>query len=155
MYQRTREWAAKKLNAFALRLHPPPEPSDFSLWPVKPEILVVEDEQDNAHLLEIYFRNQHADVTCISTMSAALELLNHRRFHIAILDLKLTNGSGLAVLKKIRDHARHTHIILHSGHPDLILSALAMKLYVGFLPKPWSGDMIRDILVKHRLHRPD
>ncbi|OLE52900.1 MAG: hypothetical protein AUG51_15795 [Acidobacteria bacterium 13_1_20CM_3_53_8] len=125
-----------------------------SLHPVKAEILVVEDDHDLSELLSQLFRMQDTVVFTAFDVKEAFELVNKHRFHIALVDMKLPNGSGSDVIRRIKEVSRNCMTIITSGHPNLIDMAYGLG-YVGVLMKPFSVSSAHEILRKHRLNYND
>lgn len=120
--------------------------------PVRCEVLVVEDDKDQAELLCGLLRMQNVVVSWAWSLAGALSLLEGPdRFQLAFVDLGLPNGSGCEVVRLIKERRRMTHVVVVSGaDPDKIAQALDHG-YVGVLSKPYSISAIREVLFKHRL----
>jgi len=125
-----------------------------SLHPVKAQILVVEDNPDLSELLVQLFMMQDTVVFTAASVREAFDLLNKHRFHIALVDMKLPNGSGAVVIRKIKEVSRNCMTIITSGHPNLVEMAYGLG-YVGILMKPFSVSSAHEILRKHRLNYND
>jgi len=68
-------------------------------------ILVVDDERTLRFALEEGLSEEGYRVGTVGDVASALEILSREEFHLALLDQKLPDGSGLDLLKEIR--ARH------------------------------------------------
>src|SRR5688572_8460634 len=73
-------------------------------------ILVVDDEQEIADLVELYLRNENYTVYKFHTASDAIECIEKTDLDLAILDIMLPDVNGLAICQKIRD--KHTYPII-------------------------------------------
>ncbi len=121
------------------------------LHPVRCEALVVEDNQDEADMLCGLLRTQNVITTMAGNIAGALECLScNTRFQLAFVDLGLPNGSGIEIVRRIKERNRMTHVVIVSGAVEQIPLALSYG-YVGILGKPYSVNAIREILWKHRL----
>lgn len=65
-------------------------------------VLVVEDEKPLSHALELKLQHEGFDVTVASNGHEALELLESRRFDVALLDLIMPEVDGFQVLEKLQ-----------------------------------------------------
>ena len=92
------------------------------------ELLTVEDDPDFQDAIVRWFTRQGAKVQAASTGETALELCKRRRFHVAILDLRLPGISGLDVLRKLRSDHPETEVILLTGEGTIETAVEAMKL---------------------------
>ena len=137
------------MNPFKKFWKSPDPPTD--LHPVQVEALVVEDQKDEAEMLCGLLRLQNVLVTWSGNMAGTLQCLDRStRFQLAFIDLGLPNGSGIEIVRKIKEGRRMTHVIVVSGAIEKIPLVLSYG-YVGILGKPYSVSAIREILWKHRL----
>lgn len=129
--------------------------SSVKAHPVRVEALVVEDDVDQAELLGGLLRMQGALVSWAGNVAGALEQLSgSARYELAFVDLALPNGSGVEVVRILKERCRGTHVVVVSGAPDKLLLAMAYG-YVGVLTKPYSINSVREVLAKHRLPYAD
>ena len=70
------------------------------------KILIVDDEQEIADLVELYLKNENYTVYQCHTAQEALRCIEETELDLAILDIMLPGTSGLALCQKIRE--RHT-----------------------------------------------
>ena len=78
-------------------------------------ILVVDDEAAIRDLLAEYFRALDYHVTTASNAGEALRLADETALNLVILDLRLADGNGLAVLDKIRTAHPNLPVIMLTG----------------------------------------
>jgi two-component system LytT family response regulator/two-component system response regulator LytT len=129
--------------------------TEAAAHPVRAEVLVVEDQNDQAELLSHLLRLQGAVVTRASNLAGALEVLNGPlRFQIALVDLRLPGGSGVEVVRLIKERRPGTHPVIITGSPDLLMTALDFG-YISVILKPWNVGVVRDMLRAHRLPYTD
>jgi CheY-like chemotaxis protein len=125
--------------------------TEAQLHPVKCECLVVEDDHDQAEMLCGLLRLQSAIVTRVGNVSGALEVLGSQaRFQLAFVDLRLPGGSGVEIVRLIKERRRGTHVVAVTGSPDLLMQVLDFG-YIGVILKPYSVNAVREVLTKHRL----
>jgi len=81
------------------------------------DILVVEDESKVAVMLRRLLERAGHDVRVAETVQAARSLAGARHPDLMLLDIELTDGSGLDLLKELRN-AEHTYpVLVHTGFP--------------------------------------
>jgi CheY-like chemotaxis protein len=115
--------------------------------------LVVEDQAEEASLLSGLLRHQGAVVSVAPSIAGAIEALNGPvSFELAFVDLNLPNGSGIEVIRLIKERRRYCHVIVVSGTIEKIPLALGYG-YIGVLSKPYTVNSVGEILWLHRLPR--
>jgi DNA-binding response OmpR family regulator len=80
-----------------------------------PKLLLVEDHSGTGEALKRLLRRAGFDVSLARSVAEACELGKGERFALVITDLRLTDGTGVEVLKQLR---------LNSGLPSIVLSGL-------------------------------
>jgi len=122
-----------------------------SWHPIRVEALIVEDQQDESDFLAGLLRANSVLVTQAKNIAGALECLNQPViFQLAFVDLKLPNGSGIEVIRRIKETKRLTHVIVTSGAIEQVPLVMSYG-YVGLMGKPFSSSTVSEILYKHRL----
>ena len=76
----------------------------------KPRLLVVEDDQDIANMLKIYFTSQGYEVDLATRGEAALEKTRQHLPHLIVLDIMLPDIDGYTVCERLRTNTRTSHI---------------------------------------------
>lgn len=82
-------------------------------------ILVVDDEQEIADLVEIYLVSDGYKVFKADNALKGLEILEKEEIHMAILDIMMPGMSGLEMCKKIRETNNIPIIMLSAKSTDL------------------------------------
>jgi DNA-binding NtrC family response regulator len=77
-------------------------------------ILLVEDDADILPLLEHVLGEEDYDVTTAETVASSIALLDAQRFDLAICDVNLPDGSGLAIADKAKASGVKTLVV--TGH---------------------------------------
>jgi len=77
---------------------------------VAEKILLVDDEQEIADLVELYLKNENYTVHKHYTAREALACIETEELDLAILDIMLPGASGLSICQKIRE--KHTYPII-------------------------------------------
>ena len=74
------------------------------------KILIVDDEQEIADLVELYLKNENYTVYKFYTAQDALDCIEATELDLAILDIMLPGTNGLSICQSIRD--KHTYPII-------------------------------------------
>ncbi len=106
----------------------------------RPGILVVDDDNSLLNLLKLVFEEEGFEVARADSGLQALQLAERRRPALVILDLKLGDIHGLAVLRALRKHEGEVHpVIAISGNESLRQQALDAGAD-DFVPKPFDVE---------------
>ena len=82
-------------------------------------ILVVDDEQEIADLVEIYLVSDGYKVFKASNAQDGLDILNKEDIHLCLLDIMMPGMNGLEMCKKIRETNNIPIIMLSAKSTDL------------------------------------
>ena len=82
-------------------------------------ILVVDDEQEIADLVEIYLVSDGYKVFKASNAQDGLDILNKEDIHLCLLDIMMPGMNGLEMCKKIRETNNMPIIMLSAKSTDL------------------------------------
>lgn len=129
------------------------------------KILIVEDEEASIHILK-QIMSAYGECETAKTAEQALILYlsaikNKAKFDLILLDISLEEGSGLAVLKKIREMEKKAGIknkkegvtiIMTTGNQTekVVKDAIAAGCN-GYILKPLQLDMIKKILKQNSI----
>lgn len=101
-------------------------------------ILIVDDEQEIADLLEIYLKNEGYQVLKYYNGTDALEAVQTQKIDLAILDVMLPDITGFDLCKKIRESHYYPIIMLTAKGED---RDIVMGLTLGaddYITKPFK-----------------
>jgi DNA-binding response OmpR family regulator len=90
-------------------------------------VLCVDDNEDNAELINIYLEFGGFEVIVCSTAEECLQQLKKREFAAIILDYRLGESNGLKVCAEIKRTYPTTPIIFFSGDARNTTRNLAIK----------------------------
>lgn len=82
-------------------------------------ILIVDDEQAIADLVELYLNNENYTVFKYYNGQDALECINRERIDLAILDVMLPDIDGFAICQQIRAHHNYPIIMLTAKEEEI------------------------------------
>jgi DNA-binding NtrC family response regulator len=102
---------------------------------------VVDDDQDSCELVEKILKKDGYRVTTLTDGRKVDEELRKSDIHLAIIDLKMPEISGLDVVQMIRHHDSDCAIILMTGYATLDSAVSALRGgVVDYLRKPVRED---------------
>ena len=111
----------------------------------KPRVLAVDDEPE---LLDIYgsvLREAGYAVELAPNLQTARDLLAQNGFDLVISDISLPDGTGIDVLRMVRDRSLDLPVVLVTGAPALDTAIRAIELgAMRYFVKPLrSEDLLR------------
>ena len=101
-------------------------------------ILVVDDEQEIADLVEVYLQNEGYTVHKFYNAKDALNCLDKITISLALLDVMLPDGNGYEFLKQLREHDEDTPVIFLTACDEEV--NIVMGLDIGgddYITKPF------------------
>jgi DNA-binding response OmpR family regulator len=107
-------------------------------------ILIVEDETILASNLREYLEHHHYDVRVAATVAAGLQLLEHHRPDVVLLDILLPDGDGRQILHRIREMDVPVGVVVMTafGSVQLALDAVAVGADE-YVEKPVPLDTVK------------
>jgi DNA-binding response OmpR family regulator len=118
-------------------------------------ILVIEDDRDIAHLVELHLKDLGAEVTLAHDGGVGLEIAQRRPFDLVILDLMLPGIDGLEICRKLRARTNYTPILMLTARSADLDRIVGLEMGADdYLTKPFN---IRELIarVKALLRRVD
>lgn len=115
-------------------------------------ILVVDDEFSLRESCSSLLKTDGYDVTLCGRGDEALEMIRRRRFDILLVDLFMTQASGMEILEATRAVSPDSVVILMTGNPSVETSIEGLRAGAwDYLPKPFSANQLQ-ILVGRAAH---
>jgi Response regulator containing CheY-like receiver, AAA-type ATPase, and DNA-binding domains len=87
--------------------------------PSQASILVVDDEENFLTLLHWFLTQRGYEVATASSADLALDLIDVRSFDIALLDLRLGIGDGLALLDELIARLPKINVFMMTAYPTV------------------------------------
>jgi len=116
--------------------------------------LIVDDEINIQEILSMLLEESGFQVDRASSYKEALELLENDYYDLALLDLRLPDGSGIDVLRKLKEKNPKTEavIITAFASSDTAVEAIKLGAY-DYLSKPFELNELRLLIrnVKNKL----
>jgi len=119
-------------------------------------MLLVDDEEELRYTLQESLELASYHVTTANNAMRAKDAVDKGKFDIAILDIRLPDGSGLDLLKAYKQSDPDMGIILMTGHSEIDTAVQAIELGADdFLKKPFNPDeliiRVKELLKKRQL----
>jgi len=113
------------------------------------KILVVDDERGLRETLKIYFRRQDIYCDTCASVFEALKRIEEETFDIYILDLRLPDGDGIQILKRIKEINPAGVVIMLTAYGTIEIAVEAMKLGAyDFISKPFKMKKFDELMGK-------
>ena len=117
-------------------------------------VLIIDDEKNILFSLKGILEDENYICKTINDGTKAIDNLNSFNPDIVLLDVKLSDCSGLDILKKIKKIDQYIEVIMISGHSGISEAVEAMKLGAyDFLEKPLSLPLVKVTVQKALKYR--
>ena len=111
-------------------------------------LFIVEDDKPFRERLTTSFERKDFAVTAAANKKEALEVLTQHHFNYAIVDLRLGDGSGLDVIKVIKEKNPECRAVMLTSYGNLATAVSSVKLGADdYLTKPANIDDIEKSLM--------
>ena len=110
------------------------------------KILVLEDDQDIAKLVQMHLQDMGCDVHCVQDGTTGLQEALSKNYDLIILDLTLPGLNGLDICQHLRTKAKYTPILMLTARSSELDRVLGLEMGADdYLTKPFS---IRELLAR-------
>ena len=114
-----------------------------------PRVLVVDDERSMRDFLKILLTRAGYEAVTASGGQEAIDLLGQTAFDLALVDLRMPEVDGLAVLRDAKHRGHATQIVMMTAYATTRTALDAMKLGAyDYVTKPFKVDEISVIIEK-------
>jgi len=102
-----------------------------------PKLLIVDDEIDIREFAKNFFQKRKIDVFTAAGGSEALDIVEHERPDLILLDVRMEEMTGVEFLQKLRAMNDQTRVVMVSGieDEDVVKTSEALGI-IGFVHKP-------------------
>jgi DNA-binding NtrC family response regulator len=119
-----------------------------------PHALAVDDDPNFLNALAELIENQGFTTHTATTLQDARERLRHKQPDIALIDLRLPDGSGMELLRELEKVP--TEVIVITGHADVDSAVEALRIGAAdYLTKPLDIARLKEILAAVRRSETD
>lgn len=110
------------------------------------KVLLVDDEKKFAMMLSKRLTLRGIDVDCANTGEEALALVEHTRYNVAILDVKMPGIGGIELEQKLNGLAPGMKFIFLTGHGSETDFEIGSAEAAYYLAKPLQIEKLIEIL---------
>ena len=115
------------------------------------ELIIVDDDFPFRERLSRSMQKKGFNVENFSNSLETINRINFKKFDYAIVDMRLKDGSGLELIKKIKEKNPNTKSLLLTGYGNIATAVAAIKSgAIDYLPKPAEVDQIYDALTSSK-----
>jgi len=109
----------------------------------KKRILIVEDEANMRHMLEVLLGKSGYEVKTAADGQEGLDAIGRERFHFILCDIKMPRMDGMTFLKSAKKKLIDTTVIMMSAYGTVDTAVEAMKLGAyDYISKPFKTDEV-------------
>ncbi len=109
--------------------------------------LIVDDEPDICELLELTLNRMDINTLSAGNLKTAYKLLNENNISICLTDMRLPDGNGIELVKKIQQQASHVPVAMISAHGNMDTAIEALKAGAfDFVSKPLELAELRNLV---------
>ena len=113
------------------------------------KIIVLEDDLIVRKNLEQQLRLRHYDVAAVSTIAAAWDCLKRDTFDLLFVDVRLPDGEGTELLRRLQEDAQKPIVVMMTGHGSIESAVECMRNGAfDYMIKPFSADQLEVTLKK-------
>ena len=111
-------------------------------------LLIVDDDAPLCQRLARAMEKRGFIVTTAETVEAGMEAATARPPAFAVVDMRLSDGSGLDVVQALRRARANTRVVMLTGYGNIATAVAAVKAgAVDYLPKPADADAVEAALL--------
>ena len=92
------------------------------------KLLIVDDERSIREVLQVVFRKEGHTVAAASGFQEATQQLKNGLFDLVITDIKMTDGSGIDVLREVKSENAETLVIMMTAYATTENAIQALKM---------------------------
>ncbi|MDX1556362.1 MAG: response regulator transcription factor [Xanthomonadales bacterium] len=102
-------------------------------------VLIVEDEQDIAQLIQLHLEDHHYAVTIAADGNEGMRLAWERQWDLVILDIRLPGRDGLSICRALRRESAYVPILMLTSKSSELDRVLGLELGADdYVTKPFS-----------------
>ncbi len=112
------------------------------------EVIIVEDDEDNAKLMKKILESAGYQIQAFSEGDSALKYCSDHTPDLILMDITLPGKDGMEVSQEIHklDACKQVPIVIISAHSSTDVREKADALGLGFLPKPYTPDTLKTLV---------
>ncbi len=111
-------------------------------------LLILDDDAPFRTRLARAMERRGFDVVAVDSVHLGIEVAHESAPRFAVVDLRLGDGSGLDVVKALRDARPEARVVVLTGYGNIATAVAAVKFgAVDYLPKPADADAVEAALL--------
>lgn len=111
-------------------------------------LLIVDDDRIFLHRLARAMEERGFDVEPVESVAEGVARVSNRPPAFAVVDLRLSDGNGLDVVRCLKERRADARAIVLTGYGNIATAVTAMKLgAIDYLAKPADADDVANALV--------
>jgi len=115
------------------------------------DLLIVDDDLPFRERLSRSMEKKGFNVEAFNDYKSAFKRIAEKKFNFAIVDMRLEDGSGLELIKSIKELNPETKSLLLTGYGNIATAVAAIKSgAIDYLPKPAEIEQIYDALTSQK-----
>ena len=115
------------------------------------ELMIVDDDFPFRERLSRSMEKKGFNVESLSSFTETIKRIKDKSFDYAIVDMRLKDGSGLELIKNIKQICPNTKSLLLTGYGNIATAVAAIKSgAIDYLPKPAEIEQIYDALTSSK-----
>ena len=118
---------------------------------MKNELIIIDDDLPFRTRLSTSMEKKGFKVESFGEYSESFNRINEKNFDYAIIDMRLEDGSGLELIKHIKEKNPNTRSLLLTGYGNIATAVAAIKSgAIDYLPKPADIEQIYNALISSK-----
>ena len=114
-------------------------------------LLIVDDDAPYRQRLAVAMEKRGYKVNQAESVRDGIAAARAEPPHYAVVDLRLTDGSGLDIVPEIRKAREDCRIVILTGYGNIATAVVAVKAgAVDYLPKPADADQVEAALIDRK-----
>ena len=110
----------------------------------KKNILIIDDDKQILELLRLFAEENGCNVVTVETAEKGLAKIRKQEFNLILLDIMLSDGNGLSVLKSIKNISPKIPVIMITGGNDIQIAEECLKCGAAdYINKPFDFEYLR------------
>ena len=111
-------------------------------------LLIVDDDNPLRDRLARAMGKKGFSVLQAENVQEGIKLAKNSPPAFAVVDLRLTDGSGLDVVKEIQNHKKDSRVVMLTGYGNIPTAVAAVKAgAIDYIPKPADADDVESALL--------
>jgi DNA-binding NtrC family response regulator len=116
---------------------------------MKPSILIVDDDEVMRETLSDVLKRGEYEVYSVDSGGETLSVIRKNIIDVILLDMRLPDGDGLELLKKIKEFDTEILVIIMTAYSDIQTAVLAMKSGAyHYINKPFDLEELKLLIEK-------